>query len=230
MIFVTVSIISTCHFVDSSVWPLRADVWPSSTSSTHQVVRRSTLRHWLKSLRDGGRLNSDGLLRKNRDAEDIFSGIDSAIASERYIQPAQSGKVIASNSKDNNNNNNNNNNMEETMIFGQGSNSNTDKVMGVNRADDPLESGAMSGIDFGVQDRMKNRPPHPYPGRPPCKLNGTAAAKPGDVQANESEAADVSSSVDFIDQPVDWTPVVNESQCQSYGPSQFCENVTNYPA
>jgi hypothetical protein len=23
---------------------------------------------------------------------------------------------------------------------------------------------------------------------------------------------------------------VNESQCQSYGPSQFCENVTNYPA
>jgi hypothetical protein len=200
------------HFGYSSGWPNRADAWPSST---HQEVRRASLPNWFKTLQNVGRLNSDGRLRKNRDAEDIFSGGDSApVVSERYIQQSQNGKVIASNSKANSNN------MEESMIFGDG---NTDKVP-INRADFPLESGASSSssIDFGVQDRMKNRSP-----RPPCnKTSGLANV--GDSQAKKSEEADVSSTVDFIDQP-DWTPVVNETQCQSYGPSQFCENVTNYP-
>ncbi|EFX88879.1 hypothetical protein DAPPUDRAFT_311125 [Daphnia pulex] len=121
--------------------------------------------------------------------------------------------------------------MDDAMIFGEGgssSSSSTDKV---------LVNGANSGgasIDFGVEDRMKNRSPQLHHGRPACNKSSSATTTGDSLDASaspQSEAADVSpSSVDFfIDQP-DWSPLVNESQCQSYGPSQFCENVTNYPA
>lgn len=213
----TLSVISLCHFGDSSVWPIRADAW---SSSSHQVVRRGALPYWLRALRDGGRLNAaDGRLRKNRDAEDVFP-----VVAERYIQQAQNGKVIASNGKGNNNNN-----VDDAMIFGEGgssssSSSSTNKV---------LVNGANSGgasIDFGVEDPMKNRSPQLHHGRPACNKSSSATTGDSVDASPQSEAADVSPSVDFfIDQP-DWAPLVNESQCQSYGPSQFCENVTNYPA
>ncbi|KAI9564522.1 hypothetical protein GHT06_008261 [Daphnia sinensis] len=210
IIHVMLAIILAIHSADSSVQPIRAD-YSNPSALTHRVARRASLPYWLRELRNGGRFNSAGFLRKNRHTEDIFTEDDAAavdVALEPYIQQApNAGKVIAPNA-------------EDAMIFGTGANA--DKVI-------VSQAGAMEGaaaIDFGVQDRLKNRFPHHGLQRPGCnKTEGVVDVRGTDA----SEVADVSSSLDFINQPV-WTPVVNESQCQSYGSSQFCEDVTNYPA
>lgn len=207
IIFVTLAIIFAIHSSNSSVWPVRAD-YSNPSALSHRVARRaSSLPYWLRELRNGGRINSAAFLRKHRHTDDIFTDDDAAaaVALEPYIQQASNtGKGIAPNEQD-------------AMFFGADK---ADKVV-VN------EAGAMEGtaaIDFGVQDRMKNRFPH-HGRRPGCNKTEDVAAS----ETDNSEMADVSSSVDYINQPV-WTPVVNESQCQSYGSSQFCEDVTNYPA
>lgn len=207
IILVTLAIIFAIHSSNSSVWPVRAD-YSNPSALSHRVARRaSSLPYWLRELRNGGRINSAAFLRKHRHTDDIFTDDDAAaaVALEPYIQQASNtGKGIAPNEQD-------------AMFFGADK---ADKVV-VN------EAGAMEGaaaIDFGVQDRMKNRFPH-HGRRPGCNKTEDVAAS----ETDNSEMADVSSSVDYINQPV-WTPVVNESQCQSYGSSQFCEDVTNYPA
>ncbi|XP_057370853.1 uncharacterized protein LOC130691854 [Daphnia carinata] len=206
VIHMTLAVIFAIHSADSSVWTVRRDVSNPSASS-HRVARRASLPYWLRELRNGGRLNSAGIMRKNRHTEDIFVDGDAAVdvALEPYIQQASNtGNVMEPNT-------------EDDMIFGA---ANGDKVV-------VKEADAMEGapaIDFGVQDRMKNRFPH-HGRRPGCNKTESVGAS----EADRSAMADVSSSLDSINQPV-WTPVVNESQCQSYGSSQFCEDVTNYPA
>lgn len=204
IISLTLAIVLASHSTDSSVWPIRPDV-ANPAGSSHGEVRRATLPYWFRELRNGGRVHSAEILRKNRNTDDIFTG-DDAVALEPYVQQAQNkGNAIAPKPT-----------TEDDMFSGS---ANADKVV-INRAGS-IEGAAT--IDFGVQDRMKNKFPH-RGGRPAS--NKTEGVVAGD--AGKSEVANVSSSIDFIDQSV-WTPVVNESLCQSYGPSYFCEDATNYP-
>lgn len=61
---------------------------------------------------------------------------------------------------------------------------------------------------------------HPHSGqRLPCKT---------DVVNEESSVQIATPDIRLQPESL-WKPLVNESECQSYGPSQFCQHVANYP-
>ena len=142
-------------------------------------------------------------LRKNRNTGDIFAADDlTATMSglQGYLQPKEVFSDFVADT-----------------LFDE------DMTRQVNQGE-PLDASAT--INFGTHDPFKFRLPH-LNRRPPCKTD--IATKKPDPSNTPTVEDDIHLQVPQEAQDSTWTLVVNETECQSYGPSTFCENVTNYP-
>lgn len=161
-----------------------------------------------RAFRDAGLSSADFYdqqrrLRKNRNAGDVFAVDDMTAAMsglEQYPQQTQPRDVFSSPVAD--------------TFFGE-------EMSKLTNQGEPLDVSA--AINFGTHDLLKMVRPH-HNRRPPCKTDNAKrpasdapAVDDGDIHHQAAQDSTI------------WTPLVNETECQSYGSSMFCEKVANYP-